>query len=199
MVFPIIIGTKNRYFLKPEMWNILILMFVCLIIQTIVSYHARYKINNLWLGHIYVPLEFVLLCNAYRIRLKKVLPQKIMFILLVLFPVLAVLNTIFFQGLSQNNSNMRTLESALLIFLALSYFYALMKDMNFKKPERDPFFWVNTGVLIYLSSSLFLFMYSNILLKYSNALGYLVWDIHILFLTFYYSVIAIGLWILPKK
>lgn len=199
MLIPIGIGIKNRKLLSPEMTSVLLLMFVCLITQSVVIYLRTFQINNLWLGHIYVPLEFVLLANAYRIRLRKQIPQKVIGSIMVLFPLLALLNTLFLQDLTQNNSNVRTLEVVLLIFLALSYFYTLMKNLSFKRPERDPFFWVNTGVLIYLSSSLFLFMYSNILLQYSNTLGHLVWDIHKVFLFFYYSAIAIGLWILPKK
>jgi hypothetical protein len=198
MMVPLAIGIRNRKFMTPDLWSIWTLMLVCLITQSAVSTMASLRINNLWVGHIYVPLEFVLLANAYRLKLKDILPKKGMLLLMVLFPLLALMNTLFLQDLTQNNSHVRTLESALLIFLALSYFYHLMKHMPYRRPEHDPFFWINTAVLIYLSSSLFLFMYSNVLLKFSKALG-AFWHMHKVFLCFYYSAIAIGLWILPKK
>jgi len=70
----------------------------------------------------------------------------------------------------------------------------------FKQSERDDkdnwgadgLNWINTGILIYYSSGLFLFMTSNYFLTVSRFMGYLIWSVHDTILLLEYILFAIG-------
>ncbi|WP_438426022.1 hypothetical protein [Aquimarina macrocephali] len=175
---------------------LLILVFVVEIISNILW---RKKINNLPLYHFFTVIHFLLIINIYR----KVLSQtysKLFFIVLGIgFTIFAIINTIFLQGLMTFNSNATTLMGAIIIFLALSYFYALLKEVKYSALETNPMFWINSGFLIYFSSSLILFFMNNTLFKDSTEASFIVWGLHAIInivLAIFYTV---AIWVKPKK
>ncbi|WP_299259424.1 hypothetical protein [uncultured Aquimarina sp.] len=155
--------------------------------------------NNLPLYHFYAVIEFVLIINIYRIVLSKIFSKQVFIILGVAFTIFAIMNTLFFQNLNTFNSNVTTLMGLLVIFLALSYFYALLKEVKYSALETNPMFWINAGFLIYFSSNLILFFINNNMFKGSTEASYLVWGLHAIVnivLTIFYTI---ALWVHPGK
>ena len=108
-------------------------------------------------------------------------------------------NDIFLGTFRTNNSNIKIVESGLLITFALLFLLRLAREMQVKRLERHAMFWVNCAVLIYFSSTLFIFTYSNYLLLYSKELGIRIWFIHAIFFILFHLTLSISLWIAPRN
>jgi hypothetical protein len=103
------------------------------------------------------------------------------------------------QRLSDSNAYVRTLESLLVIGLALLCFYKILTELLTKRLEKDPVFWINTGFLLYFAGNLFLFILSNALLKQPHQqLSFMAWGLHALFMALMHVFIGIGLWFSPN-
>ncbi len=199
VVIPLILSIfklKSLSEIQLKLFYLLIIVFIVEFIANILWYQ---KINNLPLYHFYAVIEFVLIINIYRIVLTKIFPKKFFIILGVAFTVFAVVNTVFFQNLNTFNSNVTTLLGIIVIFLSLSYFYALLKEVKYSALETNPMFWINAGFLIYFSSNLILFFINNNMFQGSTEASYLVWGLHAIVnivLTIFYTI---ALWVSPKK
>ncbi|WP_299313302.1 hypothetical protein [uncultured Aquimarina sp.] len=199
VVIPLILSVVKIKLLNKVQLRLLYLLIVVFIVEFISNILWYKKMNNLPLYHFYAVIEFVLIINIYRIVLSKIFSKQVFIILGVAFTIFAIMNTLFFQNLNTFNSNVTTLMGLLVIFLALSYFYALLKEVKYSALETNPMFWINAGFLIYFSSNLILFFINNNMFKGSTEASYLVWGLHAIVnivLTIFYTI---ALWVHPKK
>ncbi len=157
------------------------------------------SIPNLFLGHLSTIVEFVFFANVYRFALRGFVKPALIPAIIGLFTLLAIINTIFLQSFKFNNSNIKIIEAVLLIAFALVFFYKLVHELVVSRLEKYPMFWVNCAVIIYFSSNLFVFIYSNYLLLYSKQLGIQIWFIHSLFFILFHIILAFSLWIVPRN
>ena len=170
------------------------------IISAIISYLVtRIFKNNLPMFHIQTIIEYIFIYLFYREELKE--NESISkFIKFSFFPVMLFLliNSIFIQKLTEFNSNSRSLQELVVIVYVLIWFYKIMTEMNIKKLEEEPAFWINAGFLVYFSATVLLFFFSNYLLHFRQDLNLYIWGFHAVFLTLLYLSISIGLWKAPK-
>ncbi len=199
VVIPLILSVVKIKLLNKVQLRLLYLLIIIFIVEIISNILWYKKMNNLPLYHFYAVIEFVLIINIYRIVLSKIFSKQVFIILGVAFTIFAIMNTLFFQNLNTFNSNVTTLMGLLVIFLALSYFYALLKEVKYSALETNPMFWINAGFLIYFSSNLILFFINNNMFKGSTEASYLVWGLHAIVnivLTIFYTI---ALWVHPGK
>ncbi|MBQ4801604.1 hypothetical protein J8L88_01985 [Aquimarina sp. MMG015] len=199
VIIPLLLATYRFKKLNKVQIRLLYLLVLVLIVESISNMLWRQKINNLPVYHFYAVIEFLLIINIYRIVLSKIFPKQFFIILGITFTVFAITNTLFFQNLNTFNSNVTTLLGIIVIFLSLSYFYALLKEVKYNALETNPMFWINAGFLIYFSSNLILFFINNNMFQGSTEASYLVWGLHAIVnivLTIFYTI---ALWVNPKK
>lgn len=199
ILIPIAVGFSRYKKLSVIQQRILLFCVIAFCLDGIGRIFWIFSIPNLFLGHLSTIAEFLLLANVYRFALWGFIKPKVISTIMILFTALAVINTLFLQGFKFNNSNIKIIESAVLIILTLIFFYKLAREMMVKRLEEYPMFWINSAVLIYFSSSLFVFLYSNFLLLYSKQLGIQIWFIHALFFILFYIILAFSLWIVPPN
>ena len=72
--------------------------------------------------------------------------------------LLLIASLIFVEGLRAYPTIANTLLGVQLIIFSLAYFYQLLTRQEFVHIEKQGLFWINTGVLIYCSINIFLFM-----------------------------------------
>jgi len=156
-------------------------------------YLAERSISNLYVQHIFTCVEILLACFFFREalpgkRIKKWLP-----VVAVIFIIAAVLNSLFIQEIAVHNSYARSISALIVIALCLYFFKTkLATGFNWK---RDPLFWFVSGFLIYFSSSLFLFILSNVtFITMSKQLAWALWDIHATMVLIMYLLFAAGFW-----
>ncbi|MDH7446206.1 hypothetical protein [Aquimarina sp. 2201CG14-23] len=199
VIVPLLLAIYRFKKLNTVQIRLLYLLVLVLIVEFISNMLWRKKINNLPVYHFYAIIEFLLIINIYRAVLSKTFSKQFFIVLGISFTVFSVVNTLFFQNLNTFNSNATTLLGVVVIFLALSYFYTLLKEVKYSALETNPMFWINAGFLIYFSSNLILFFINNNMFKGSTEASYLVWGLHaivnIVLMLFY----TFAIWVNPKK
>jgi len=196
---PAVIFLVRSKVLDTVQKKLAILVLVTLLVEVISRILWYKKINNLPIYHFYAVIEFLLILNIYKEPLRKVLDTKYLVIIGLGFTGFAILNAIFFQDLFTFNSNVTTLMGLLVVVFALSYFYALLKEVRYGALETNPMFWINSGFLIYFSSNLILFYMNNSLFKEVSEASLILWGLHAIVnivLTIFYTI---ALWVRPKK
>ncbi len=169
------------------------------VVQWASSTMSAHRQNNLPLLHVYTVLEFACLVWFYRLVQRGFIKNKVFIGLAISFPVLAVLNALFLQDIYHFNTYVRSLESLLIITLALLWYYRALAELKIPRLQDDPVFWVNTGLLLYFSGNVLLFAFSNYILSFHRSLNLYIWAFHGLFGTLLYLFITVGLWKQPAR
>jgi len=201
VILPLLIALSKYHRLSKIQQKLVYLLITTLVVESISNVLWYQKINNLPVYHFYSIVEFILIVHIYKDELKKLFPKRFFYTIVAAFTIFSIVNMMYFQSLQTFNSNVTTLSGILVIFLALSYFYALLKEVKYSSLERNPMFWLNAGFLIYFSSNLLLFFVNNSLFQESKAtkVSYLLWGLHavvnIILIIFY----TISVWVNPKQ
>jgi hypothetical protein len=124
--------------------------------------------NNLWLSHLYTPIEFFLLTSAYYISLKDRNIRKAIIGSVILFLIFSFVDAFYGEGIRQMNSYTKVLEGSLLIALVLVYFYVIFRNLNKLYLDQDPMFVLNCGILIYFAGTTMAYLMFNRALAISD-------------------------------
>ncbi|WP_045114865.1 hypothetical protein [Microscilla marina] len=171
-----------------------ILLWVGVLVEIVARTLAIYKLPNLPALHVYVVIEFALLAWMYQLYLHKTYARYVIPVIIIAFTIFSIINSLFIQSIYTFNTYSRPISNLLLIIFALSYFYKMLRELKVRYLEKAPMFWVNTGILIYFSGSLFLFIFSNYIVS-DKGLLLLMWNIHS-FLNIIHNIFyTIGLWL----
>ncbi len=117
---------------------------------------------------------FILLNQRFMHRVKAVLP--------FLFILLLLINFIFFEDFfnyAMLSSRLLATEAAILLFYCLQYYIYLTIDDKGTALEKQPGFWVVTGLSIYVAANFFIFLFYTYLLKQKlKVFAVNIWDVH---------------------
>ncbi|WPR73300.1 hypothetical protein [Algoriphagus sp. NG3] len=117
-------------------------------------------------------------------------------ILISLLLALNLCNTLFFQGILQFNSNAWAMNTIILTGLGLSYLVLLFNDIENIVLEKSPHFIIITGLLLYFSGSLFLYIVSSeVLSKEAKGFFHNAWIIRSMADIIKSIILTYGLWI----
>ncbi|TCC90053.1 hypothetical protein EZ428_12245 [Pedobacter frigiditerrae] len=149
--------------------------------------------NNLPLLHIYTVVEFLFLA-VYFVGLNQSRSfRKYSYLIMAVFPVLCLINVLFFQSKYQFNSYVRPLEALIFICYSLLYFFNSVDTDTSQSWTNNGFNLINAGLLLYFSGSLFVFILSNVItFKLSHDAKMLIWNLHDTFVIVLYLVMAFG-------
>jgi hypothetical protein len=144
------------------------------------------QINNVALVHLYTLIEFTIISlyfyAVFRVRSRR----HIVLIVLAVFALACVLNSLFLQPLQTFPSNTRSLEVLLICAYCFFYFFERLKESGpGKQAERQGYDWFAAGLLLYFSSSIFLWLFGQEFRQYSFA-------IRNAFMIIMYVLLAIG-------
>lgn len=125
-----------------------------------IAFHIR---DNRMLTHFYFPVEFLILALFYLPHLTPIIKKKWILLIIGLYLAYSFINPIFIQDFGES-SKLRTVNSIILIFFSIAYFYRLMIELKSTSLLIQPMFWINTAVLLYFSSILFYYILLSLLL-----------------------------------
>jgi hypothetical protein len=148
--------------------------------------------NNMPAFHVYTILEFLLLSLFYRQLFKGKKLYRLIPAAAVLYTGFWIINILLWQPLTKYNSYSRSAEALLLILYALAYF-KYMLDGQLALPYYKAINWINTGLLLYFSGALSLFICGNLIMT-SLALNTIIWNIHASLVLLMYLFFTIGLY-----
>lgn len=178
--------------------HILLLTFLSFVSSFITMVLWLNVTNNMYIGNIYTLLEALLLFMVYKEYLGKIFSDMFFVSIVSIFCAFFLFNILYIQGFYEINSYSRTLESMLMIFFSLLYFYQVMQTLDSENLMREPMFWLNSGVLLYFSANVFIFIFSSFVSKYSIDLNLIIWAIHSLFHTIFFIMLSTALWVVPQ-
>ena len=194
-VIPAFLIASYRYSkLSEELRPIAYYIFLSVITETVVLIYSKNQWKNLPLLHFYTLVEFYILYRFFLVSLRGFIPERLISRIATCYLILSGLNSVFVQTLNEYNSNARGVGSFLIILGSLALFYRIISEMKVLRLGQYPLFWINAGLLIYFSSSFFLFIMSNYILKLNNTLNMYIWIVHAILNVILYTMISIGLW-----
>ena len=165
------------------------------VLQAVAYYLWKNSKNNLYLLHFYTVEELVMLTVFYSYLLTGLLNKRIFIVIIALFIICAILNALYLQPLTTHNTYMRSLESLIIIIWTILYFYVRLGEDPDKQQKKDAgLLVINSGFLIYFTTSLLLFSLSNLIDAKNKEIRISLWSIHALVSIIMYILIAIGLW-----
>jgi hypothetical protein len=188
---PLYYAFVNYHFFKLPQKILLWLLILSGVINAICTTLAYFYIPNLVFFHIFSIVEFDLLSIFYMLVFDRKW-YKVFIPVITIFTVLGVINMVFIQNGSQFNSYTNSVSSIIIIIYSLLF---LTKQNNTDVEVSwgtNSLNWINTGILVYHASNLFIFLFSNHLLKVDPGLVSKVWMIHDTILILEYVLFAIG-------
>jgi len=189
ILIPVSVGAQRYNKLKASRF-----LFLYLLIGGIINLWAiilaRKGVNNLPLLHAYTVLEFLVVTLFYKKILANKLISQVLTTLLFLFPAWAILNWLFFQNMHTYNSYARSPEAILIMGMSIAY---LIKEDH---PDGiswtgNPFNWMNAGLMLYFSGSLFLFTFSNFIIP-NRVVNAYIWNFHATLVLIMYLLFTAG-------
>jgi hypothetical protein len=137
---------------------------------------AQGKSTVLLFNSYYIILFLLLAWFYYEVRLTKA-GKNIIIIGTVLYALAFVFVSLYVQAFSEYQTLMWTITGTSMIFFSISFFIHLFSVRT--GLESHELLWINSGVLIYFSLNLFLFVMSSyILTKLDSEISLLIWSFH---------------------
>jgi len=171
-----------------------VLVLITVISEFAINFLSSQEINSLPALHLFTAVQFVLLVYILGKALSPLYSIRLLNNLIILFILFVFIDAIFLSGINNFSTYSRPLASLILIFLVLSFFYNTLKELKIESLDKEPVFWLNIGVLLYFSGSLFIFLFTNYF-QASNEALLTLWGIHAIFNIILNFTYAIALWI----
>jgi hypothetical protein len=158
------------------------------------------KRNNLFLMPIYTVGELVILALLYERNLQSAFFTRALPWVLTGFTAYVAVDSLSGVGLHWFRPGQQVLQSMLVLGMVALYFRKLLNELRVKSLEREPMFWVSTGLVIYFLGYLQIALFSNYLLShYSAQFNINVWAVQVLLSIVLHSCYALALWIRPQR
>lgn len=168
---------------------------VCLLMEFYANYTSLMKKQNLIGFNLYSIIEFVF----YAVYFNKLRPDCITnFVRNVSIFFIIILFACFGESTTGFSSLIKAIECLVIIGFCLYVLYKMIDELKVPQIETDPNFWVLSGILIYFSSSFFVFLLSNISLKNDQIALIYIWVSHSVFNAIKYLIYGRAIW-LEKK
>ena len=163
-------------------------LFVIAVIQFGSSYMSRHHMNNLFLSHFYFILQFILLGFFYLSFLKDGIQRR--FVRVTMAGCLVLLGLQYYlDPMVFSNFNLFEifLTSFLIVIYALFHFYNILN-------ESHQYYWLNTGIFIYIFVSSVLFLSGNLMSSIAMQYVNLVWTLNGILYIVYQVFIFLEWW-----
>lgn len=156
-----------------------------IIIQSFTSYLKSIHENNLFLSHFYFILQFILLSFFYLEVINNQFQRKIIKIAIPICLVVLGIQYYYNKDLF-NKFNLFEIfiTSFLLIIFSMFHFYNILN-------EKKKYYYINTGILLYLFGSTVLFMSGNLISKLDLAPSRIIWILNSILYIIYQIFILI--------
>lgn len=175
------------------------LLFIVLLIESINWYLSSQGINTYPVIRIYTIAEFILMLTYYKYFFNSARFNQLYYLLMVFFFIVALADVLWVNNIKKSDTLAAPVESFILIILALSAFYWIMKYAPYENLLGTSFFWINTAYLIYFAGTLFVFAFLNVILKNFPGKYGQVYMINTILNPVSYILISVGLWKARKR
>jgi hypothetical protein len=159
-IIPLIVGVICIKKIKNYLLPVFIMVVIASFVEIINFWVAIDATSNLPIFHIYTALEFSFIYLFYLFFYKQYFNFKILYLLIPLFYIVTYIDYKI-NGLNDIDSFSVTVESSIFIILSLISFTFLLRNLIYENVLSIPFFWINSGILIYFSGNILLFIFGK--------------------------------------
>ena len=163
----------------------LVVLFTSLMFTTTVTAFSLTTLfdvgNNLFIFHVYTPIEYSILAFLYLRVFQDKRIKKILWLSIPAFVMLSAILTLSVQPVEKNNSLMNVLESVLIITWSMLYIREIIVQQQASTLECFPMFWISAGLLFYFVGSQLIEGLLNSLMDESMAIAQKVYRLMYLF------------------
>jgi hypothetical protein len=138
------------------------------LVDMLALYLAFHRVLNIWLFHLFTPLEYGFLVFVFSCWQKRPVVRLLLRASIPLFAGLCLVNKLYLENLGRFDNFTTTLEAIALIMISVYTLFDIYRE-NSSPILKNPRFWVATAVLIYFSGNFPIFAFANVLT---------VWSIH---------------------
>lgn len=169
--------------ISSEKWLLLFLLLT-LVVELFAYFLARKSISNLYLFHLLVPIQTIILSLFFLNIVQRKKFQYYIKTLLGVYLFFVVISTLFLQHITVYNSYTTIFKSVLVIIFSFIYFLDKFQNSTNETVElfRDSIVWIVLGFLVQSLSTFFFEGFMNELISYDSPYA----------LTFYFCNVIVG-------
>lgn len=194
-LIPLLVGfiRSNTYSKIHQLVNLLLV--VSIVSDVVNSFLLPFfDIGTLVGYHLFTAIEFTLYMLFFLQILYNIYVRKGLKWLILIFWLYKLLDVIVFTGTHHFDTIAITLEAIICMICCLYFFHQTLQQLQVQHLERFTPFWVCTGILIYFSGNLLLFLFSSYIFQQSYNFSLAHWSLHAFFSILKYTAFSIGLW-----
>lgn len=190
-----LISCIARFKILSRTLNVL-LFYLCVtvLVEAIGFLLSTYNIQNYSVKNIYTFTECTCICLMYYLQIKNSLVKKILVSVYVIFLTLSVLLLVLMKAYNRPDHVINSLEGWIVLMTGSYYLFELYSDLSIQSLSGYYFTWINAGLLIYFSASLFMFFFNDYIEKIGLARYYKIYSIHLTANILLNILISIGVW-----
>jgi hypothetical protein len=140
-----------------------IFLFVIIILALIISYLSLQRKSNLAIANLFTTIEFCFYFFVFNQIIVNKRLKKIIFYVLLIYPVIAILNIFLIQKVTVFNTMTYSLGCLLIVACCVFYFLELFQSPYPIALSKEPTFWICSGLLFYFACTFPLFGLINFL------------------------------------
>lgn len=156
------------------------------------SYLSSIRMPNVWLYNFFTILEFCFYLFVLRLIINSNLIKKVIWTILILYPVIAVVNIIFIQKMKAFHTVTYALGCLIIVVFCIYYFLELFKNPKAVKLANNPAFWMCSGLLFFYCCGFPLYGLTNFISGISKLIIKNFFAIIIILNIFLYSLFTIA-------
>jgi hypothetical protein len=200
VVVPLIIGLRHyQKLIIGHRYLIAMLTFSALstILGRIFAYVYH---NNLIIMQSYTVSEFLFFAGFYYYQFNSKTMRRTITAMVTLFTIFAIYLIVIYINVIRFDDYAPSIESLLIFFLSVALINkGNQASLKTSVWNQDPNNWFNTGILLYFSGSLFIFLLSNYITNPHSILYRVVWDVQVTFLVILSALFTKGFSLIAKK
>ena len=193
ILLPLLIGLFRYRYLKPEMKWVMGYFATDFIAETVSLLLMLRGGTTLHIQDIRSCLNMVMLAGIYHAALIRPGQKKV---IVAIGAAGLVLGLVFYTGDSVSPW-VQTVFRIYAMGAALTYYNAILSDLNLKKLQHHSLFWFSAGLLFYAGGTLFTMLFNQYLYdeKTSDAVFDKYWNLMQILYILFCLVSALGLWV----
>ena len=199
VVVAALVGGVRYRCLSPPLRRLAWLAWYTLGVESFARALELFHQSNLFVTSFDTMLEFGLLAAVYQQVLRPSVLSRWLPVVVGIFTLASLLSYLRPAAAEQFNPAQRFAESLLVLTLVLTYLLKTLRELTVVRLEREPMFWVSTGLLLYFAGSVFIFLSSNYVLRHSRALSLRLWAVHAALYMVLYGLYSLALWMKPSR
>lgn len=193
---PTLVGAIVFIGLNKQLKALYALVAITVVFEFVAIAIVAKGMNNMWMMHSYSYVEYTVIVSIFFSITYSKIVRAVLISLTIVFFAFSVFNLIYFESLNEFNSNQRYVEGIAILAMCVMYFGELLFVAEYSYLEKNPFFWLASGYLIYFAGTLFLFLFNKNLHKQDLNSYWILHGILNIWLNLIYTV---TLWIGRRK